>query len=74
MTIIGTLQTNEIIDHSAVQVFHFKNDSTNDILTLQDLFLSCVQCIPILRSDFFMRTASIFCFSPIYTARLTQLI
>lgn len=73
MMIIGTLQKNEIIEDSSRQVFHFKNDGTNDILTLQDLFLLCSQCIPILRSDFFMGTASIFCFSPIYIARLTQL-
>lgn len=59
ITITGTLQTNYIMDDSTLQVFHFLNDSRNDILILQDLFLSSVQCIPVLRCHFLGATIQI---------------
>lgn len=52
MPVIGIPQANERTDDSALQEFHFKNAGKNDILTLQDLLLSCIQRIPVLRSDF----------------------
>lgn len=59
MPIIGIPQTNETTDNNALREFHFQNADTNDILTLQDLLLSSIQCIPVLRSDFLQEQHSL---------------